>query len=63
MTAKEYIKNVYPKARAERQKTTTREVYWLIRPEPNAMYISTGKTELGAWLNGKKQLIANSLPI
>jgi hypothetical protein len=39
MTAKEFVKSIYPKARAERQVTNKKEVYWLIRRSVGAMYM------------------------
>ncbi len=63
MTAKEYVKNVFPKAKSERQVTNGGEVYWLIRPNTHLMYISNGNTQSSAWVIAKKKLIANSLPI
>jgi hypothetical protein len=53
MTAKEYVKSHYPKARAERQIGNDKKVYWLVRPELHIMYIATGKTESKAWTNAK----------
>ncbi len=57
MTAKEFVKQNYPNARAERQVkgriAGLKEVYWLIRPSIGAMYIASGKTESNAWVNAK----------
>lgn len=57
MTAKEFVKQHYPKARAERQVkgriAGLKEVYWLIRPAIGEMYIASGKTESNAWVNAK----------
>ena len=59
MTAKEFVKQHYPKARAERQVQDGRvkgagKPYWLIRPELYAMYIASGTSESNAWVNAKK---------
>ena len=61
MTAKEYVKEYYPTARAERQVSGMikgmQEVYWLIRMAGATMYFAEGKTESNAWVNAKKQII------
>lgn len=54
MTAKQFVKVHYPKARSEKQVTNDKKVYWLIRPALYEMYIGTGKTENKAWLNTKE---------
>ena len=49
MTAKEFVKERYPKARAERHRTgsntTFGETYWLIRNGRETMYIASGKSK------------------
>jgi len=61
MTAKEFVKERYPKARAERQRTgsntTFGETYWLIRDGRETMYMAEGKTESNAWVNAKKKIL------
>jgi hypothetical protein len=55
--AKDKVLLVYPKARAERQKTHTGS-YWLVREHWNAsMYLASGDTEAQASRNA-----ASSLP-
>jgi len=60
MTAKEFVKNRIPKARAERhvQGRIVGKPYWLIREGRNTMYIASGKTESNAWVNAKAKLLA-----
>lgn len=62
MTAKEFVKEHYPKARAERQVKGRvkglQEVYWLIRDGRNTMYMASGKSESNAWVNAKKAVEA-----
>jgi hypothetical protein len=61
MTAKEFVLEKMPRARAERQVRGMikglQEVYWLIREGRNTMYFASGKTESNAWVNAKKQII------
>ena len=56
MTAKEFVKNKYPRARAERQVAGRIGgiAFWLVRPNMGAMYVGTGKTESSAWVSAKK---------
>ena len=65
MTAKEFVKQRYPNARAERhlrgQVAGLKEVYWLIRDGRNTMYMESGKTESKAWVNTKKLIIKSEL--
>jgi len=59
MTAKEYVKSIMPKARAERhvEGRIVGKPYWLIRDGRNTMYFAIGKTESNAWVEAKKRLI------
>lgn len=61
MTAKEFVKERYPKARAERHRTgsntTYGETYWLIRNGRETMYMASGKSESNAWVNAKKKIL------
>jgi hypothetical protein len=61
MTAKEFVLEKMPRARAERQVRGMikglQEVYWLIREGRNTMYFASGKTESNAWVNAKKNII------
>ena len=61
MTAKEFVKERYPNARAERQVRGMikgmQEVYYLIRDGRNTMYMASGKTESNAWVNAKKNIL------
>ena len=61
MTAKEFVKERYPNARAERQVRGMikgmLEVYYLIRDGRNTMYIASGKSESNAWVNAKKNIL------
>ena len=59
MTAKDFVKQTYPKAQAERQVTGRAEVYWLIRDGRATMYMATGSTESKAWVEAKKWIIKN----
>ena len=63
MTAKEFVKERIPNARAEKQRTgsntTYGETYWLIREGRNTMYIASGKSESNAWVNAKNKLLEN----
>jgi len=57
MTAKEFVREKFPHARAERQVEGhiigMKKVYWLIRDGRNTMYMAHGKTESNAWVNAK----------
>lgn len=57
MTAKEFVRAQYRNARAEKQRTNAKEVYWLIRDGINTMYIASGKTESNAWANAKNFIL------
>lgn len=61
MTAKEFVKNKIPNARAERHVRGMikgmQEVYWLIRDGNNTMYFANGKSQSNAWVNAKKRII------
>ena len=61
MTAKEFVKERYPNARAERQVKGMikgmQEVYYLIRDGRNTMYMASGKSESNAWVNAKKYIL------
>ena len=61
MTAKEFVKERYPNARAERQLRGMikgmQEVYYLIRDGRNTMYMASGKSESNAWVNAKKYIL------
>ena len=60
MTAKEFVKEKMPKARAERQvqgrvKGMTK-AYYLIRDGRASMYFAQGKTESAAWVAARKRI-------
>lgn len=61
MEAKEFVKERYPKARAERHRkgsnTFFGDTYWLIRNGMETMYMASGKSESDAWLNAKKKIL------
>ncbi len=57
MTAKEFVKVMFPKAIAERQVNGRHEVYWLIRNGRNTMYMANGKSESNAWVNAKQSIM------
>ena len=61
MTAKEFVKERYPNARAERQVKGMikgmQEVYYLNRDGRNTMYMASGKSESNAWVNAKKYIL------
>jgi hypothetical protein len=61
MTAKEFVKERLPNARAERHVNgmIVGIPYWLIRDGRNTMYLASGKTESNAWVNAKKKLLEN----
>lgn len=60
MTAKEFVLQHYPTARAERQVSGRikgmKTVYYLIRVRGESMYLAEGKTESNAWVNTKKKI-------
>lgn len=61
MTAKEFVKNILPKANAEKHKSGMikglQETYWLIRDGNSYFYLASGKSESNAWVNAKKNLL------
>ena len=61
MTAKEFVKEKFPHARAERHVSGMikglQEAYWIIRDGRNTMYMASGKTESNAWVNCKKKIL------
>jgi len=57
MTAKEFVKSKYPKAKKERHVTRDRRVYFLIRNGNDYMYLSSGDTESKAWVNAKEIIL------
>lgn len=59
MTAKEYVKNKMPNAKAERhvEGRIVGKPYWLIRDGNKTMYFAIGKTESNAWVNAKNKLL------
>ncbi len=65
MTAKEFVRSRYPKAKAERQVRGNikglQEVYWLIRDGNSFMYMASGKTESNAWVNAKESITVDEL--
>lgn len=65
MTAKEFVKEKFPKARAERHVQGRiiglQKTYWLIRNGRETMYMSSGNTESNAWVNAKKMIIEKNL--
>lgn len=56
MTAKDFVKSKFPKAKAERQKTNGGEVCYLIRDGRNTMYMADGNTESKAWKSAKENI-------
>lgn len=60
MTAKEFVKEKYPRARVERHVQGMikglQEVYYLIRDGSATMYMASGKSESNAWVNAKKNI-------
>lgn len=59
MTAKQYVKNVYPFATIEKQiegrVKGLQKPYYIVRTKFNASgYIATGNTQSNAWTNAKK---------
>lgn len=59
MTAKEFVRGEYPKARAEKHSTKGNKKYFLIRVGNNTMYLSEGNTESAAWKNAKEIILGN----
>lgn len=63
MTAKEFVKERFPDARAEKQVSGRikglQEIYYLIRNGRQTMYMASGKTESNAWVNAKKKILSN----
>jgi len=61
MTAKEFVLDKCPTARAERQVLGRikgmQTVYYLIRERGETMYMAEGKSESNAWVNAKKFLL------
>ena len=58
MTSKQFVREVFPKARVERHVRGRikgmQEVYYLIRNGTETMYIASGTSESNAWVNAKK---------
>jgi hypothetical protein len=63
MSAKEFVQNKMPKAKAERhvEGKIVGKPYWLIRDGKNTMYLASGKTQAEAWTNAKNRIIENNL--
>ena len=61
MTAKQFVLEKFPTARAERQVSGRikgiQTVYYLIRERGQTMYIAEGKSESNAWVNAKRFLL------
>ena len=57
MTAKEFVKERFPKTRAEKQTTGNGRIYWLIRNGRETMYMACGKSESNAWVNAKNMIL------
>lgn len=61
MTAKEFVKQHMPNARAERHVQGRirgmGKPYWLIRNGRETMYFAEGKSESNAWVNAKQRII------
>lgn len=61
MTAKEFVKERFPNARAEKQVQGMikgmQETYYLIRDGKNTMYMARGKSESNTWVNAKKNIL------
>jgi hypothetical protein len=61
MTAKEFVLEKCPTARAERQVSGRikgmQTVYYLIRERRQTMYMAEGKSESNAWVNAKNFLL------
>lgn len=64
MTSKEFVKERYPNARAERQVQGKvkglQKPYWLIRDGRATMYIASGTSESNAWVNAKLKIQENN---
>jgi len=62
MTSKDFVQQIYPDARAEKQRqgagvvSRLQKTYWLIRRRGHTMYIASGNTESNAWVNAKKKI-------
>ena len=64
MTAKEFVKSRFPKARAEKQYAFAmigKRAYYLIRNGDDYMYMASGETESKAWVNTKKMIEKNEI--
>lgn len=61
MTAKEFVQERFPKARAEKvvcgRIKGLQDIYWLIRDGRNTMYMASGKSESNAWVNAKASIL------
>lgn len=61
MTAKEFVKEKMPNAKAERHVSGRvkgmQSVYWLIRDGRDSMWFAEGTSESNAWVNAKKRII------
>ena len=62
MTAKEFVKNKFPKATVEKQVQGRikglQETYYLVREDRKSyFYIASGKSESNAWVNAKKFIL------
>ena len=59
MTAKEYVKEKYPKARVEFYKSNSSlgGGHWLCWTEFRGDRLSEGKTASNAWVNAKKRIL------
>ena len=56
MTSKEFVKEKYPRAKAERHVTNGGRPYWLVRDGREDMYMSEGTSESNAWVNAKTNI-------
>jgi hypothetical protein len=65
MTAKEFTKERFPNARAEKQIRGRikgmQEVYYLIHDGRNTMYMSCGNSISNAWVNAKKSILNDAV--
>lgn len=65
MTAKEFVKEKYPKAKAEKRVSGRikgmQKVYYLIRESGDKMYLAEGETESKAWKNAKELILEASI--
>lgn len=58
MTAKDFVKQHYPNAKAESHKPNGfAPRYWLIRDGRSVMYMAEGETQSKAWVNAKKYVM------